>query len=95
MARLRTVQVTNPALAIDLAREGNLRYPESPDAPERASIEIHSLARQGRASEARGAAEGMVNHYPDSSWVQEIEQFTGAHRHRSVQVGAEGEVEFY
>jgi hypothetical protein len=95
MARLRSVKDTDPALAIDLAREGNRRFPETPDAPERASILIHSLARQGLASEARGEAEDMVNAYPDSSWVREIEQFTGAHRHRNLRFSDDGGIEFY
>jgi hypothetical protein len=46
-------------------------------------------------SEARGAAERMVNHYPDSDWVREIERFTGAHRHRNVRLNDAGEIEYY
>ena len=94
MARLRRLQGTDPALATELAREGNRRFPDSADAPERASILIHSLAELGRASEARGEAEDMVNRYPDSSWVHEIEAFTGAHRHRNVRLTKDGLVEF-
>ncbi len=93
MARLRGLD--DAALEIDLAREGSRRFPDSADAPERASILIHALAALGRSSEARGAAEDMVNHYPDSDWVREIERFTGAHRHRSFRVGADGGLESY
>jgi hypothetical protein len=95
MVRLRSVKDTDPALCTNLAREGNRRFPETPDAPERASILIHSLARQGLASEARGEAEDMVNAYPDSSWVREIEQFTGAHRHRNIRFSHDGGIELY
>ena len=84
MARLRSAGGSDAALAIVLARSGNRRFPDSPEAPERASILIHALASQGLSSEARGEAEYMVNHYPDSSWVREVEQFTGAHRHRNL-----------
>ena len=84
MARLRRVAGSDFPLAVELARAGNRRFPDSPDAPERASILIHALAAEGMAQEARGEAEYAVNHYPDSSWVQEIEGFTGAHRHRNV-----------
>jgi len=84
MARLRSVAGSNFPLAVELARAGNRRFPDSPDAPERASILVHALAAQGMAKEARGEAEYAVNHYPDSSWVQEIEGFTGAHRHRNL-----------
>ncbi|HXX69460.1 MAG TPA: hypothetical protein VEK07_19915 [Polyangiaceae bacterium] len=93
MTRLRAA--TDPALALDLAREGNRRFPDSADAPERASIEIHALAAQGRASEARETAEEMVNRYPDSPWVREVERLTGAHRHRNLRLNAQGQVESY
>ncbi len=84
MARLRSVAGSNFPLAVELARAGNRRFPDSPDAPERASILIHALAAEGMAREARGEAEYAVNHYPDSAWVEQIERFTGAHRHRNL-----------
>lgn len=95
MAELRGVRASNPARAVELARAGNQRFPDSPEAPERAAILIHALSDQGQASEARGEAEHMVNHYPDSNWVREIEQFTGAHRHRNLRLNAEGQLESY
>jgi hypothetical protein len=95
MARLRAVAPGDPALAVTLAREGNRRFPDSTDAPERTSILIHALAATGQSGPARGEAEAMVNHYPDSPWVREIETFTGAHRHRNVRVNDAGQVEFY
>jgi hypothetical protein len=81
-------------LAIELARDGNRRFPDSDSAPERASILIHSLADNEQRSEARGEAENMVNHYPDSQWVREIEQFTGARRRRNVRVNDAGQLEY-
>ncbi|HXT98676.1 MAG TPA: hypothetical protein VN853_20420 [Polyangia bacterium] len=84
MARLRKVAGSDFPLAVELARAGNRRFPDSPDAPERASIMIHALAAEGKSSEARGEAEYAVNHYPDSDWVRDIEAFTGAHRHRNL-----------
>lgn len=95
MARLRSVVDGAPSLVIERARDDNARFPGSPNAPERAAILIHALAREGRASEARGEAEGMVNRYPDSPWVREIEEFTGAHRHRNIRVTASGALEYY
>jgi len=94
MARLRAASGTDPALAVQLAREGNRRFPNSPDAPERTSILIHALASLDQAKEARGEAEAMVNQYPDSEWVREIERFTGAHRHRNVRVNDAGVLEY-
>jgi hypothetical protein len=95
MRELRSARGNDAALAVELAREGNRRFPASPDAPERTSILIHALSDQGLKSEARGEAEDMVNRYPDSRWVQEIERFTGAHRHRNVRVDDHGRLEFY
>jgi hypothetical protein len=95
MIRLRSVAQTDPTLAVELAREGDRRFSDDPDAPERALLLIHALARLGRGSEARGEAESVVNDYPDSPWIREIEQFTGAHRHRNVRGLVDGGVEFY
>jgi hypothetical protein len=95
MARLREAATGDPALAVTLAREGNRRFPSSADAPERTSILIHALAGLDRSGEARGEAEKMVNDYPDSEWVREIERFTGAHRHRNMRVNDAGVIEYY
>lgn len=82
-------------LAIRLARQGNEQFPDSEFAPERESLLIHALADNQQASEARGEAEYMVNHYPDSEWVREIERFTGAHPHRNVRLNEAGEIEYH
>ena len=82
-------------LAIQLAREGNKRFPNTQLAPERHSILVHSLADNEQRTDARGEAEFMVNHYPDSDWVREIERFTGAHRHSNVRLNDAGEIEYY
>jgi len=83
MERMRRIRGSDPELAMELAREGNARFPDSAAAPERAAIIIHALAELGRPSEARGEAEQMVNEYPDTPWALEIEAFTGAHPHRN------------
>jgi hypothetical protein len=83
MERMRRLRGSDPELALELAREGNARFPNSAAAPERASIIIHALAELGRLSDARGEAEQMVNEYPDTPWAREIEAFTGAHPHRN------------
>ena len=94
MSELRAFKDSDPAFAIERAREGNRRFPDSADAAERSSILVHALAAAGRASEARGEAEDMVNHYPDSEWVREVERFTGAHRHRNARLDANGQLAF-
>jgi hypothetical protein len=94
MRLLRSARDNDPTLAVELAREGNRRFPKSPEAPERTSILIHALAAQGLASEARGEAEDMVNRYPDSNWVREVELFTGAHRHRNLRLDGQGRLTY-
>ena len=95
MEKLREVAKKDSAQAIELARAGNKRFPDSPDAPERAYILIHALITQNQLSEGRAEAEYMVNHYPDSRWVRDIEGFTGAHRHRNIRVNDAGQLEYY
>jgi hypothetical protein len=94
MARLRSAAGSDSARAVQLARAGNRRFPDSPDAPERASILVHALVEQGSPREARAEAEYAVNHYPDSAWVRGIESFTGAHRHRNLIVTDGGSVRY-
>ncbi len=79
MGRLRGIEDTDPVQALELAREGNRRFPDGVDAAERAAIVVKSLARTGHLSEARGEAEAMVNRYSGTRWALEVEQQTGAH----------------
>jgi len=95
MAHLREVARTDSAQTIEIARAGNKNFPDSPDAPERYSLLIHALITQDKLSEGRGEAEYMVNHFPDSKWVRDIEGFTGAHRHRNIRVNDAGQLEYY
>jgi hypothetical protein len=64
-------------------------------AAERESLLIRALAAGGDSSAARGRAEQVVNEYPDSEWVREIERFTGAHRHRNLRVNEQGVLESF
>jgi hypothetical protein len=79
MNELRRVAASDPVRGLELAREGQLRFPNGAAAAERAAIVVRSLAVQGRLSEARGEAELMVQRYPGTSWAREVEQQTGAH----------------
>jgi hypothetical protein len=79
MSDLRSIEDVDAAAALEIAREGDRRFPSSDAAAERAMIEVKALARQGRLSEARGAAEQMVNRYPGTPWALEVERHTGAH----------------
>jgi hypothetical protein len=95
MADLRDLRDRDPEAAVELARSAAERFGDSADAPERTSILVHALARAGRPGEARAEAEDMVNRYPDSAWTSEIEQFTGAHSHRSIRLLEDGGLETY
>lgn len=95
MRDLRVLADLDAEATIERAREGAALFGASADAPERRSILIHALARMGYASEARGEAEAMVNECPDSSWVREVERFTGAHRHRNIRLAADGQLEYW
>jgi len=83
MTRMRSAETTAPDVALQLAREGNLRFPGSSDAAERAAAVVRCLAQLGRVSEARGEAEIMVNRYAGTPWALEVERHTGAHPHRN------------
>lgn len=80
LERLRKAQdVDDIKLSYELAREGQRRFPDSPDAPEFAAMVVKSLSQQGKLSEARAEAEIMVNKYPGTKWAREVERHTGAH----------------
>jgi hypothetical protein len=66
MALLRDIGETAPARSLDLARAGQRRFPDSPDAPERAFIIIRSLVNLRRFHEAQDEARDMVRKYPDN-----------------------------
>ena len=55
---------------------------------------VHLLAAAGDSARARAEAEDLVNRYPDSDLVREVERFTGAHRHRNLRTGANGQLTF-
>jgi hypothetical protein len=84
LERLRKAQDTDDyMLSYELAREGQRRFPDSPNAPEIAAMVVKSLARQGKISEARAEAETMVNKYAGTHWAREVERHTGAHPTRN------------
>jgi hypothetical protein len=74
MAKLRGLEGTDPPLTLRLAREGNARFPDSPDAPERAWMVVKSLANMERFQEARDEAQTMVNRYPGTSWAFDVQR---------------------
>ncbi|MGK3989523.1 hypothetical protein WME99_41130 [Sorangium sp. So ce136] len=74
MARLRALGDSDPALALELARQGNQLFPGSPDAAERAAVAVKSLVLQGHMAEARSEAQAMVDRYPHTPWALSIQR---------------------
>ena len=74
MARLRELGQSDPALALEIAREGNQRFSGSADAPERFHTLIKALENLGRFDEAREEARRMVDTYPGTAWTLDVER---------------------
>jgi hypothetical protein len=74
MLELRQMRQSDPELSLWLAREGNQRFPSSPDAAERASIVVKSLMRMGRADEAMAEARTMIEQYPGTPWALDVKR---------------------
>ncbi len=74
MAKLRDLGGADPAQALALAREGNRRFPNSADAPERGVDVCKSLAALGRFDEAREEARRLVQAYPDTPWALDVQR---------------------
>jgi hypothetical protein len=74
MVRLHQLGETNPPLSLRLAREGNARFPHTPDAPERAFIVVKSLVDMARFKEAQGEARKMLKDYPNDPHTLDVER---------------------
>jgi hypothetical protein len=79
MTALRTLNGAAPLIALRLAREGNLRFPNSIDAPERTWHIVKSLTDLGQFAEARAEAQRMVETYPPSHWTMDIHRHVLSH----------------
>ena len=78
-SEMHALEDSNPARALELARQGQALWPDGPRAAEFAATEVKCLYRLGNPSAGRGAAEAMVNKYVGSPWAIEVERQTGAH----------------
>ena len=70
MSAIRDLGASDPARALELARDGNRRFPKSADAVERSWTICKSLAALGRSSEAQVEARLLVHQYPDTTWAR-------------------------
>jgi hypothetical protein len=72
MSAIRDLGASDPARALELARDGNRRFPKSADAAERSWTICKSLAALGRFSDAQVEARLLVHQYPDTTWAGDV-----------------------
>lgn len=74
MQALRPLDLKNPELALQLAREGERRFAGSADAPERAWILVRALTHLNRFDEARAEARVFVDKYRGTGWMSDLKR---------------------
>ena len=72
MSAIRDLGASDPARALELARDGNRRFPKSADAAERSWTICKSLAALGRFRDAQVEARLLVHQYPDTTWAGDV-----------------------
>jgi len=79
MAELRGLMFTAPASSLQIARDGNARFPDGPDAAERGWFEVRVLVLLDRFDEARHVARRLVQRYPDTQWANDVRRHLRSH----------------
>jgi hypothetical protein len=74
MAALREAGDSSPLFSLELARDAIRRFPNSPNAAERAWYICKSLVNLGRFREARDEARSMVATYAGTAWALDVER---------------------
>jgi hypothetical protein len=72
MDTLRELRGSNPALTLQLARDGNQRFKNSADAAERAWFIVKALSDLGRHDEARLEGRKLVDEYRQTRWAEDV-----------------------
>ncbi|RYZ08717.1 MAG: hypothetical protein EOO73_07645 [Myxococcales bacterium] len=72
MDALRKAGPGDPQLALQLAREGNARFPTSADVPERQWYAIRALVDSGNLLEATAAARVFVDAFPKNPFANDV-----------------------
>ncbi len=78
-ARLRDEVDSNPSQALELAREGEERFPTGAHADERAFLKMRALVNLGRIAPARDEADAFLARHPDSPYAERVYRLTGVH----------------
>ena len=74
MNTLRELGDSAPQYSLEMARAGNARFPDSPDAAERAWYVCKSLVNLENFYDARDEARLMVAKYPGTPWASDVER---------------------
>jgi hypothetical protein len=72
MTTLRELRGSQPNRTLELARDGNQRFPNSPDVAERSWFIVKSLSDLGRHDEARVEGRALVERYRDTRWAEDV-----------------------
>lgn len=72
MRSLTELSAEDAELALQLAREGNARFPNSPRAVERDYLEVRALVNAGRLDEAVVQARAFVAAHPDDALANDV-----------------------
>jgi hypothetical protein len=72
MATLRELRGSDPERTLALARDGNQRFPNSPDVAERSWVIVKSLSDLGRHDEARAEGRILLERFRDTRWGEDV-----------------------
>lgn len=72
MRSLLELSAEDAELALQLAREANTRFPNSPRAVERDYLEVRALVNAGRLDEAVAQARALVAAHPDDALANDV-----------------------
>ncbi len=80
MAKLRDLgPIANPELSLKLAREGDEKFPASPDAAERGWFIVRALMEMRRTDDAIAESRIMVEKYRGASFANDVERHMLSH----------------
>ena len=79
MDRLRKAVKGDPQTAVNLADEGERRFPESPLREEREALAIDAFINMQKMGSARGRAEFFLRRYPNGKYAAHVGNMTGMH----------------
>jgi hypothetical protein len=72
MSTLRDLRGSDPERTLALARDGNRRFPDSPDVAERSWVIVKSLSDLGRHDEARAEGRVLLERFRDTRWAEDV-----------------------